>query len=61
MEKILKYRVHASTDSTWDDKPFLNYAVQKRFFGFLWITISEETKDKEYAEKMCQDLNNTNT
>jgi hypothetical protein len=61
MEKKIIYRVRAITDSTWDDKPFLNYVVQKRILGFLWITISEETKDKKYAEEMCENLNKTNT
>jgi hypothetical protein len=59
MENEKKYRVHATVNSTWEHKPYLEYAVQRKWLLF-WITISEKTKDKAFAQQMCDDLNKTN-
>ncbi len=63
MENEKKYRVHAVIESKYVNngwKPYLKYAVQKKFLGLFWITISEESDDKEYIDKMCDDLNKIN-
>jgi hypothetical protein len=60
MENELKYRVRAKTCSTWDDKPYLEYVVQQKYFGLFWITVTESSNDKTKMERMCDELNNIN-
>ena len=61
MGKKLKYRMRVVPKFTYvDNEPYVQYVIEKKILGLLWIDITYPTSDKKRAEFMLNEFNEIN-